>query len=47
MLPVATAPNAVIYGSGHLKIEDMARNGLVLNLLGAVIITAICYWRLG
>jgi sodium-dependent dicarboxylate transporter 2/3/5 len=43
MLPVATAPNAVIYGSGKIRIEDMARAGFVLNLLGAVVISAVCY----
>ena len=43
MLPVATAPNAVVYGSGKLSIGDMARNGLVLNLFGAVVITIVCY----
>jgi sodium-dependent dicarboxylate transporter 2/3/5 len=43
MLPVATAPNAVVYGSGKLTIEDMARNGLILNLFGAVVITIVCY----
>jgi sodium-dependent dicarboxylate transporter 2/3/5 len=47
MLPVATAPNAVIYGSGRVRVEDMARAGLVLNLLGAVVITAVCYFFLG
>jgi sodium-dependent dicarboxylate transporter 2/3/5 len=43
MLPVATAPNAVIYGSGKVTIRQMAHAGLVLNLLGAVVITAVCY----
>jgi sodium-dependent dicarboxylate transporter 2/3/5 len=43
MLPVATAPNAVIYGSGRLTIKDMARAGLVLNLFGAVVITVVSY----
>jgi sodium-dependent dicarboxylate transporter 2/3/5 len=43
MLPVATAPNAVIYGSGKLTIKDMARAGLVLNLFGAVIISIVSY----
>jgi sodium-dependent dicarboxylate transporter 2/3/5 len=46
MLPVATAPNAVVFGSGRITIAEMARNGLVLNLAGSVIITAVCYWRL-
>ena len=43
MLPVATAPNAVIYGSGKITIKEMARAGLVLNLFGAVIITIVTY----
>ncbi len=47
MLPVATAPNAVIYGSGKLTIKDMARAGLVLNLFGAVIISIVSYLFFG
>jgi sodium-dependent dicarboxylate transporter 2/3/5 len=42
MLPVATAPNAIIFGSGHVPTSFMARQGFVLNLLGAVLITAVC-----
>jgi sodium-dependent dicarboxylate transporter 2/3/5 len=41
MLPVATAPNAIIYGSGKLAIHDMVRAGFVLNLLGALVITLV------
>ncbi len=47
MLPVATAPNAVVYGSGVLRVEDMARAGLALNLVGAVVISAVCWWLIG
>ncbi len=43
MLPVATPPNAVVFGSGLVTLPQMARAGLVLNLLGIVIITGICY----
>ena len=46
MLPVATAPNAVIYGSGKVTIRDMARAGLVLNILGAFVITGVSWWLL-
>ncbi len=42
MLPVATAPNAIVYGSGLFRVRDMARAGFVLNLIGAVVITAVC-----
>ncbi len=43
MLPVATAPNAIVYGSGRFTVRDMAHAGLVLNLVGAVVITAVCF----
>lgn len=46
MLPVATAPNAVIYGSGKVSIREMARAGLVLNLVGALVISAVCWFIL-
>ncbi len=38
MLPVATPPNAVVYGSGHLTISQMARAGVWMNLIGTVLI---------
>lgn len=43
MLPVATPPNAVIFGSGCVSISDMVKAGIVLNLIGAVLITALVY----
>jgi sodium-dependent dicarboxylate transporter 2/3/5 len=43
MLPVATAPNAVIFGSERVGIDRMIKEGFVLNLLGTLIITSICY----
>ena len=46
MLPVATPPNAVVFGSGYLTIPDMVRAGLRLNLISIVLITLICYFLL-
>ena len=43
MLPVATAPNSVVYGSGMVSSPRMAREGLQLNLLGVVVISICCY----
>jgi sodium-dependent dicarboxylate transporter 2/3/5 len=43
MMPVATAPNSIVYGSGFFTTKQMAREGVVLNICGAVIITALCY----
>lgn len=44
MLPVGTPPNAIVFGTGRIPITYMAREGLVLNLIGAVIITLVCYF---
>lgn len=44
MLPVATGPNAVVYGSGKIKVAQMAREGFALNLIGAVVISTLVYW---
>lgn len=46
MLPVATPPNAVVFGSGYLKIEDMVKKGFVMNLISIVIVTAFVYYLL-
>ncbi|MEM7219301.1 MAG: SLC13 family permease [Pseudomonadota bacterium] len=43
MLPVATPPNVVVFGSGRVPIERMAREGLAMNLFGAVIISGLLY----
>ena len=43
MLPVATPPNAVVFGSGWVDIPRMARTGLWLNLVGAALVTLVVY----
>ncbi len=44
MLPVATAPNIIVFSAGLFSTQTMAREGIVLNLLGATIITILCYY---
>ena len=41
MMPVATAPNAVVYGTGLIPMRRMNAEGIVLNVLGAFVITVI------
>ena len=42
MLPVATAPNTIMFSTGRFSTKVMATEGFVLNLLGAIIITFVC-----
>ncbi|MCG2589132.1 SLC13 family permease [Rhodohalobacter sulfatireducens] len=44
MLPVATPPNAIIYGSGKVSIPQMAKAGLWLNIIIATILTIATYY---
>ncbi|WP_110665063.1 SLC13 family permease [Salinicola halophilus] len=41
MMPVATPPNAIVFGTGHLKIQSMIRAGFLLNVVGMVFVTLI------
>ncbi|MBU3029097.1 SLC13 family permease [Paracoccus marinaquae] len=43
MLPVGTPPNAIVFGTGKVTIAQMARGGLVLNIVGIILITLVCY----
>ncbi|MFC2124712.1 SLC13 family permease [Bacteroidota bacterium] len=38
MLPVATPPNAIVFGSGYIKITDMARTGFIMNVISIIIL---------
>ncbi|MBC8945966.1 SLC13 family permease [Xenorhabdus indica] len=44
MLPVATPPNAIVYGTGYIKQIEMVRVGLVLNLACIAIISVIAWF---
>lgn len=43
MLPVATPPNAIAYGTGHVPQHTMMRCGLVLNVVAALVVTGLAY----
>ncbi len=44
MLPVATPPNAIVFGDGHITVAQMARAGLLINLMGVILVTLITYF---
>ena len=46
MLPVATPPNAIVFGSGYLKIPDMVSRGIVLNIFSIILIAVMVYFIL-
>lgn len=47
MMPVATPPNAIVFGTGHMKIQSMIKAGFALNLFGVVVVTLACYLLVG
>ena len=44
MLPVATPPNAIVYGSGKFTIATMMKAGFVLNIIGIIVVTLFAYF---
>ncbi len=47
MLPVATGPNAIFFGSEQITVKEMAREGFALNLIGIAVVSTVCYWQFG
>lgn len=44
MFPISTPPNAIVFSSGYIKMEDMAKTGILLNIASIIIISLYCYW---
>jgi sodium-dependent dicarboxylate transporter 2/3/5 len=47
MLPVATAPNVIVFSTGRFSARDMAVEGFALNVFGVIVISLVCYVVLG
>lgn len=43
MLPVATAPNAIVFSSNYFRVADMAKAGMRLNIISGLFVTIFCY----
>lgn len=47
MLPTATGPNAIVFGTGRIRMYEMARVGFWVNLLGALIVSLVAWLTFG
>lgn len=47
MMPVATPPNAIVFGTGHMQIQSMIKAGFALNIASVFVITGLCYLLIG
>jgi sodium-dependent dicarboxylate transporter 2/3/5 len=43
MMPVATPPNAIVFGSGRIKIAEMAKAGVFINIIGVMVVAVLFY----
>lgn len=47
MMPVATPPNALVFGTGLMRIQSMIKAGFVINIFSVILITTLCYLLIG
>jgi sodium-dependent dicarboxylate transporter 2/3/5 len=46
MMPMGTPPNAIVFASGHIRMKEMLKAGLVMNIVSIILITLFCYFIL-
>jgi sodium-dependent dicarboxylate transporter 2/3/5 len=46
MLPMGTPPNAIVFASGHIKLRQMSKTGIVMNIVAVILITLFCWFLL-
>ena len=44
MLPVATAPNTIVFGTKRIKTAEMLKAGFILDIAGVLLITFFTWW---
>lgn len=44
MMPVATPPNAIVFGSGRVRIGDMVKTGFFINIIGVIVVSLLFYF---
>jgi sodium-dependent dicarboxylate transporter 2/3/5 len=46
MMPMGTPPNAIVFASGHIRMKEMMKAGLVINIIAIILIVLFCYFVL-
>jgi len=46
MMPMGTPPNAIVFGSGFIRLKDMIKAGFVMNIISIIVITLFCWFLL-
>lgn len=46
MLPVSTPPNAIVYGTGRIPLQQMVRAGIIFDIAGFLVIALMMFWLL-
>jgi sodium-dependent dicarboxylate transporter 2/3/5 len=46
MMPMGTPPNAIVFASGHIRMKEMMKAGLVMNIISIILIVLFCYFLL-
>jgi sodium-dependent dicarboxylate transporter 2/3/5 len=46
MMPMGTPPNAIVFASGHIRMKDMMKAGLVMNIISIILIILFSYYIL-
>jgi sodium-dependent dicarboxylate transporter 2/3/5 len=44
MMPMGTPPNAIVFASGHVKLNQMVKTGFVMNMISVILISLFCYY---
>jgi sodium-dependent dicarboxylate transporter 2/3/5 len=44
MMPMGTPPNAIVFASGHIKLNQMVKTGFVMNIVAVILITLFSYF---
>jgi sodium-dependent dicarboxylate transporter 2/3/5 len=46
MMPMGTPPNAIVFASGYIRIQQMMKAGFVMNIVSIILIVLFCYFVL-